>query len=273
MKATPLFLVALLGCQARPNQATDQSGSGTRPAAPSVLTVATYNVLYALAEGRDVDADTLKVASEIDADVIFFQETNAVWESALRAALGSRYPHCKFRGPIKLLPEGLGLCSKHPLILEQQLPSVLGWFPAQRAQIAWPPRTFEAFNVHLRPAVADVPNWRAVNLETRNLREQEVRDYLSQRSTQLPTLLVGDFNELPESALFQILKSENMDSALQQAGEKGSTWRWFGAEPALEMQLDHVVYAASTFRVQSVEILPGGHSDHSAVIVRLETLQ
>lgn len=272
MKAIVLCVVTLLGCQTRSTQVSEQSASTKPPTAPSVLTVASYNVLYALAEESDADADTLEVASKIEADVIFFQETNEVWERALRGALGQRYPHCKFHHPVKLLPEGLGVCSKHPLLVEEQLPSVLGWFPAQRVQIAWPPQTFEAFNVHLRPAVADVPNWRAVNLETRGLREQEVRDYLSQRNAQLPTLLLGDFNELPESDLFQILKSASMDSALQQAGEKGVTWRWFGAEPPLEMQLDHVTYSSSAFRVQSVQILPGGRSDHSAVIVRLETL-
>lgn len=284
MRWAAACLLCSLGCQ---NPATSlenpldsaRAQPGPKPRASSVLTIATYNVLYALAEAPDaarpqdrVDAATLELAGSLEADVIFFQETNQAWESALREVLGERFPHCVFHAPVKLLPEGLGLCSKHPILEEERLPSVLGWFPAQRVTIDWPIRTFEAFNLHLRPTVADPQSFRAVQLETRALREREVYDHLLKRSGKLPTLLLGDLNELPESALFRRLAAEGMDSALQAAGETRSTWRWFGAEPALELQLDHVIYPADAFSVQSVEVLAGGHSDHSAVVVRLQAL-
>ena len=56
------------------------------PAAPSgpTVTLATYNVNYGVAG----DPDTRKTIAELDADVVFLQETNEAWGARARLASG-----------------------------------------------------------------------------------------------------------------------------------------------------------------------------------------
>jgi endonuclease/exonuclease/phosphatase (EEP) superfamily protein YafD len=127
----------------------------------------------------------------------------------------------------------------------------------------------ELLNVHLRPAVAGPGNWMEVHRATRPDRNKEVEAYLLNLPAADARLIVGDFNELPEGDLFQTLSAAGLDSALPRASERGATWRWEGAVPPLEAQIDHVAYARSSFELVSAKVLSGGNSDHVPIVVTL----
>jgi len=267
-----------IGCtssRTEPPPLQDDPGESPPPGA-STLTLASYNVLYLRAEKRPgvdaaawADPDTLRQVEGLDVDVLVLQETNEAWEGAIRAVLSERFPHCFFHHPRRFLPEGLGVCSRHPLEDDALLASPVGWFPAQRVRIKAPSGPVELLNVHLRPAVAGPEGWMEVHRATRPDRKKEVEAYLAGLPGGAAALMVGDFNELPEGDLFPSLAAAGFESALPRAKEAGATWRWEGTVPLLEAQLDHVAYTASSFELVSAKIGRGGNSDHVPIVVTL----
>jgi endonuclease/exonuclease/phosphatase (EEP) superfamily protein YafD len=269
MRILVLSLVSSLGCAQATGADDPPRGEPSRPLAeaPRSLTVATYNVLYALAgEDGSVDADTLARATSLDADALLLQETNEVWERALRPLLDQRFAQCTFHHPKRLLPEGLAICVKGTLIEDELLPSPIGWFPAQRAVAETRAGRVQLLNLHLKPAVATPPEWVATHLKTRPDRAREVRELLPRLSPHLPTIIGGDMNEQPEGELFVELAQAGFDNALVRSGVGEATWTWAGAEPALDFQLDHLAYRSPQLKLDSATILDGGRSDHKAVV-------
>ena len=277
---TSLLLVALAahGCVSSPTEPPPphENPVESPPKGSTTLTVASYNVLYLRAEKSPgvpptdwADPATLQRVKSLDADVLLLQETNDAWEGAIRAALSDRYPHCFFHAPKRFLPEGLAVCSRHPLEDDGVLASPVGWFPAQRVRLRTPAGPVEILNLHLRPAVAGPGDWMDVHRAGRPDRKKEVEAYLAGLPRGAAALVVGDFNELPEGDLFQSLSAAGFESALPRAGETGATWHWEGTVPLLEAQLDHVAYTSSSFELVSAKILSGGSSDHVPIVVTL----
>jgi len=250
---------------------TVQTDASIREGAGPTLKIASYNLLYALAEKNSgkphetwADAETLAVARSIDADIVLFQETNAAWEGALRATMADRYPHCRFHAPVRYLPAGLAACAKRPVLDDELLASPLEWFPAQRVVVDAPGGAIEVLNVHLRPAVSGAVGWWDVNRMTRADRAREMRAYLP-RLTGAARLVAGDYNDVHESDVFTLLREAGFESALQRLNEHGTTWR----SGRLRVQLDHVAYDSRAFEAVNVTIVQGGRSDHLPVVVTL----
>ncbi|MBK8252038.1 MAG: endonuclease/exonuclease/phosphatase family protein [Polyangiaceae bacterium] len=277
-------MTAIASCsEARPAESTHdpsasvsaQSAGGER----ATLTIGIYNVLYALAERKEgtppstwVDESTRDQALALKADVLLLQETNAVWEGALRPELAKTYPYCKFHDAVKWAPEGLGLCSKFPILVDDLERAPGAMFPAQHVRIGGPKGHLDVWNVHLQPAIASPVDWEKVHLETRARRKLEVEYFVSKMDPNLPTMIAGDFNERPEGDAFSYLSRVGFDNALPKVGQKAVTWRWAGVTPPLEHQLDHLAYRAASFRVVAAKVERGGRSDHDAVVVTLEIL-
>ncbi|MBL8742197.1 MAG: endonuclease/exonuclease/phosphatase family protein [Myxococcales bacterium] len=236
--------------------------------------MASYNVLYALAEddGR-VDTETLERATSVEADVLLLQETNAVWEKALRPRLSRQFAHCAFHHPKRLLPEGLAICVKGRLLEQELVPSPVGWFPAQRAIAETGVGKVQLLNLHLKPAVADPPEWVATHLRTRVDRAREVRELVGPLRTDLPTIVGGDMNEQPDGELFAHLAQVGFENALPRAGVRDATWTWAGARPPLDFQLDHLAYGKQQLELESAVVLEGGRSDHKAVVATFRAPQ
>lgn len=278
------LMVVLVSCSesgpiaathAPPLRSNMSSGGGES----STLTVGIYNVLYALAERKEgtppstwVDESTRDQALALKADVLLLQETNAIWEGALRPQLAKIYPQCEFHDAVKWAPEGLAVCSKYPVVLNELERAPGAMFPAQHVRILGPRGHFDVWNVHLQPAIASPVDWEKVHIETRQRRKSEVEYFVRKMDPDLPSMIAGDFNERPEGDAFSYLSRMGFDNALPKAGEKAVTWRWAGANPPLEHQLDHLAYRATSFRVVNARVERGGRSDHDAVVVTLEFL-
>ncbi|NUP04872.1 MAG: hypothetical protein HOW73_02300 [Polyangiaceae bacterium] len=280
LRTTPLFAALVCACagdsaREEGDVATDshvEHGAAVVNTEPREITIASFNVLYALADDdpdKGVDPETLARIEALDVDVLLLQETNAAWEKAIIAAVGDRYRACKFHQPKRYLPEGLGACSKAGIREDLLIPSPVAWFPAQRLVAETPSGPIQLVNVHLRPAVANADDWMRIHVETRADRKKEVAAYVSELAPDTPTIIAGDFNERPEGDLFGLLREHRFDSALPAAHVDKVTWRWAGTTPPLEHQLDHIAFETDAFELVSADVRPGGHSDHDAVVVTL----
>jgi endonuclease/exonuclease/phosphatase family metal-dependent hydrolase len=246
---------------------------------PTTIKVASYNVLYLLAEksGSEdptawVDGPTLDQLEALDVDILLLQETNAAWEAAIRASVGDRFPYCQFHQPGRHAPGGIGLCARRPIVEDRSIDSPLGWFPAQRALVETTAGRIQVLNVHLRPAISKPgQTWWDANAETRSMRVQEMQYYLDGLPKDLPTIVGGDFNEVGGAPLFDVLATSGFDNALTAANVTTSTWRWLERPAELHAQLDHIAYGTRAFRLVEARVDTGGNSDHLPVVVKLET--
>jgi endonuclease/exonuclease/phosphatase family metal-dependent hydrolase len=262
----PSLLLALLigACTYDEGHVSPSTGSAVPSASARALelTLGTYNVYYDAPGNPEI----LRAATTLDAEILLYQETNPAWEAALRAALSPGY-QCVFHPPRKYLPEGLGVCSVHPIVSDELLASPLGWFPAQRVVVGTPGGPVEILNVHLRPAVAGLETWHATHLETRPLRKREMEAYRAHLRAELPTIVAGDFNDAPEAEVFALLAADGFVNALPRARIPDTTWHWPGN--ALEAQLDHVAFESNAFELATARVRKEGQSDHWPVVVRL----
>lgn len=231
---------------------------------PLLFAFATYNVNQG---NRDPDG-TMDAIEAADADLVVLQETNAAWQARLDARFAKRYPHRAFHPrPFG----GLAVLSKHSIKSDELFSPPRGGFsPAQRLVVESPLGEIQILNVHLRPNV-DRGNWLRGWQTTPPIRRREIETYWKQLSRALPTIVAGDFNELPTGSAVAFLA----DKGLVRAPTKGpTTWHHairVGAKTisALSMDIDHVVVDAS-FKVTTARVLDAGASDHRPVVVTLE---
>lgn len=223
-----------------------------------VLRVLSWNVNYGLAG----DPEALRLLAQVDADLVFLQESSPAWERALRSQLHQQYPHMYFvhdRGA-----GGLAVLSRQPLVHSQVMePAGRGWFPAWRvvAQTALGP--VQVLQVHLRPPFSDSGSMIAGYLQSDSVHLGEISSFADPRQLPLetPTLVVGDFNEDSGGAAMDFLAQRGMHSALQEFSPSTTTWRWETALGEVTHTLDHMLYGPGLEPLEVVA-LDAGRSDH-----------
>jgi len=245
----------LAGCSAAPRQVR---APGPEPA----LRVMTYNVNF----GIPGDGPTLAAIEAGKADVVFLQEINRPWEQSLRAQFAQAYPHMVFypRGGAG----GVGVISRLP-IREQRLiaPEGDGWFPALRLVFDSPLGPVQALVVHLRPPVSDGGSFVSGHFTAPAIHEKEITRFCQALDRNLPTMVVGDFNEEEDGrAIAYLARAEwRMKSALPQFAPDRPTWRWPTTFHTFERQLDHIIYDVR-LEPLSAEVIDAGRSDHFPVV-------
>lgn len=210
------------------------------------------------------------MVSRLGADVLALQETNAVWKSSLEASTAPTLSHCRFHHPVKFLPEGLGVCSRFPIIEDELIPSAVGWFPAQRVVIEAPMGKVEILNVHLKPAVANQLDWWAVHRASRPERLREMEHLLMRVAPSMPTIIVGDFNDVVEGDVFTMLSARSYANVFSQLPTEATSWTWAGAQPPLAALLDHIAYERGPLRLTSAKVVAGGRSDHQPILATFD---
>jgi endonuclease/exonuclease/phosphatase (EEP) superfamily protein YafD len=227
------------------------------PATPRVA-VMTFNVNFALAG----DANTVAAVAQQDADVIFLQETTPQWEQALQTQFGASFPHVAFKHSAGA--GGLGVMSKLPIERVDYLPAK-DWFPAARVVLATPVGRLQVLNVHLRPPISNSGSAVSGYLTTPPVREQEIATFAAALDKNLPTLIVGDFNENERGRAVRWLRANGYQSALPQFQPKAQTWRWQTRYLKLNGRYDHLCYDARLTPLR-VEVRNVGRSDHLPVV-------
>lgn len=222
------------------------------------FSVLTYNLNYGLAG----DVETLEAIGAPGADLVFLQETTPAWEEAIRLRYGDRYPTMQFvtRGGAG----GMAVLSRLPLLHAVTTESAAGWFPSLRVVVAIDPTPIQVVSVHLRPPYARYGGFLTGYFTTSGHRRREVEVALRHLDPDLPTLVVGDFNEGSGPALGWV-RYEGMTCALHTAEPSAHTWHWtWPVIGTASAKLDHVFHDDRLTPVEA-RVVEAGASDHLPV--------
>ena len=100
---------------------------------------------------------------------------------------------------------------------------------------------------------------------TPRIRHREIKFFSTDLRPDLPTLVVGDFNEDHGGRVVDHLKKRGLQSALEQFHPNRDTWRWRTSLGVLTHTLDHVLYSKE-LRPLNCQVLQAGRSDHLPVV-------
>lgn len=223
------------------------------------LSVLSYNVNYGMAG----DPETLAVIRRANADLVLLQETTELWEAALRGELATLYPHMSFRHCCGA--GGLGVLSKTRFSEHEYFAAPQAWFPAWRLLVETPLGQMQVLNVHLHPPISESGSVVSGYFTTPPVRAGEIETYATILVPNVPTLVVGDFNENDSGRAVSYLKERGFRSALPQFESDADTWRWQTSLGEVNAQLDHIVYDPSLDPLNAV-VLEAGRSDHYPVL-------
>ncbi len=234
---------------------------------PDPLRVATYNIRHG--RGSDDSLDLLRTATvlrALDADIVALQEVDdgvarsgSVDEAAtLGAALGMQHAFGAFMD-YQGGRYGLAILSRHPIVSHEAVRLPDGNEPrvALFARVRLPDaRETMVVNIHLDWVDDD---------GFRFAQAQALRAHLDTLS--VPFILLGDFNDLPESRTLHLLRERALEVA------KAPQSRLTFPAPAPEREIDYVVVGPrdAWFTAGAAAIDERVASDHRPVlaVVRL----
>lgn len=228
-----------------------------------VLRVASYNVNYGLAG----DPSTLAAVFASRADVICLQETTPRWEAHLRKAAKGRYPHLWFhtgRGA-----GGMAVLSKHPIGSAEAHPVTdPGWFAAGQVIVDVAGRDVQLMVLHLRPPVSDSGSFVVGFFESDDVHRHEIASHFEHLHPELPTVVLGDFNEDADGDAIEWLEEKGFTNTLPLFDPDADTWRWKTRLMMLEDDLDHIL-VDRRFEPIRARVDRIGRSDHLPVVADL----
>jgi len=249
-----MLLSSAGGCIARPSRFATPAPDGV-----PTLSLMTYNVNFGIAGDRA----TLDAIERPNVDVVLLQEVTAKWERALRNRFSQMYPHQAYHDDDGYA-SGFAILSKHPIELIDELDKV-DWFPATRAVVNSPLGRVQVLNVHLRPPRSNSGSVVVGYFSTRGTREREISSYAGQLDEDLPTFVVGDFNENEWGHATSWLRSRGFMNALPQFSPRANTWRWPVGWFTLRARYDHIFYSDALYPLNAT-VRNTGHSDHLPVV-------
>ncbi len=239
-----------------------------RPRAPTPgvphFRITTFNVNLDMAG----DAETLAAVGAADADIICLQETNADWEAAVRGAYGTRYPHMRFQHDGEGAG-GLAVLSRFPLRDEGAVPGFRGWHPSWHLTADTPMGPVRLLLVHLRPRVSKKHGYVNAYLTADRDHAQEIAYIERHCSDDLPTLIVGDFNEDEDGGAAEYLEDRGFESVLPLFHPGQETWYYPSLLDQAGDTLDHIFFGPH-FRPLDAYVIRRGRSDHLPVTAFFE---
>jgi endonuclease/exonuclease/phosphatase family metal-dependent hydrolase len=248
-----LILIALAcGCRTPTRNATIPDGPH--------LKVLTYNVNYG-GPRPDLAVDIIRQAN---ADIVCLQETNPQWEQYLRQELARLYPIAQFRESRTRMGGGFGFLAKAPASEVAFIPSDTGWFDGWIMKFQMDIGPVQVINVHLRPPYSDSGSFVSGYFTTSDKRLEEMEKFYAARDPQLPTLVMGDFNDTEHSDVVRWLEGKGLTNALRQFDRYSPTWTWKTSLVTLKRRMDHI-FSSPDFNCTSARVIPAGASDHFPV--------
>lgn len=247
-----LLLVLLCGCRTPTRTAVTPNGPH--------LKVLTYNVNY----GNPRPDQVVEIIRQSKAEIVCLQETSPQWANYLRQTLGQEYRFMEFRYSKHRMGGGLGFLAKVPAREVAYIPSTTTWFDGWIMAFATPIGPVQIINVHLRPPISDNGSWVSGYFTTSDERQKEMETFYQARDPQVPTLVLGDFNDSEGSAVVRWLEAKGMTNALAQFNRYDPTWQWQTSTITLKRRMDHILYAP-TFDCPGARVITTGSSDHFPV--------
>ena len=251
------LLLLALGCA--PHPSPESVLQPADPAAPR-FTIATYNVNFGMVR-PDLGLAAIRATG---ADVVCLQETNPAWIDYLKPRLSDRYPHVLARQWSGA--GGLAFFSNVPLDEVEFITPEAGWFPAWIVNARTPLGTVQIMSLHLHP---QLNNQGGVSLgayvTTPKTRRQEIQAFHSHLTRDLPTVILGDFNENDSGAAVAFLKSRGFSDALDSVDDSTPTWKWKTSVVTVHARFDHIMYSRR-LRCLNTFVVSQGASDHRPVV-------
>lgn len=222
----------------------------------SKISVLTYNVNYSF-----INENIVSILESIDADVVCLQETNKEWEQIIRKGLKDKYPFINFKHSGRA--SGLATLSKYPIIKTVFIKNDPGWFPARILTIKKDQDTIQILNTHLKPKLSEkgLIGWKAY-FKADEIHIKELTHFIKNLNKNLPTIILGDFNENDNGKTLKWLKEEmNFDDALSKFNKRSKTWRFI----LLRGRFDHLCYNTQ-LNCTNAMVYKLGKSDHFPVM-------
>jgi endonuclease/exonuclease/phosphatase (EEP) superfamily protein YafD len=206
---------------------------------------------------RAVPDDLRRVIVDADPDVVCAQELGPTTAAVIADIL----PNGRLDPRRDLF--GLGIASKHPVVVERLvLQDRSGWV-ARLDPDAWPgiAEPFDVFAVHLINPI-DLPWGR-----TRNTRRRQVSQIAAMvEERDVASVIIGDMNATPSWSEYRLLSKIGTDAA-HATGTAQRTWSQFKSGPRL-LRIDHAFVVGARPITTSTAAVRG--SDHHALIVDIE---
>jgi endonuclease/exonuclease/phosphatase (EEP) superfamily protein YafD len=193
-------------------------------------------------------ADTLAYLQSSDADVICLYEVNKKWIDSLEP-LRKKYPH----GVSETKEHGLGIAlySRHPLRSFEIKRLCAGGMPCAVADLSWHGRDMRIIGFHPLPPISE----KFSHLLSREF--ESMASMIAEKSD-MPTVVVGDFNSTPWSADMRLLRRNGGLDFRTPAPVWFPTWN---ARSVWMLPIDHALCSKHLF-YQSRVLGPDLGSDH-----------
>ena len=109
-----------------------------------------------------------------------------------------------------------------------------------------------------------------IYFQTQNVRQNEIQYLYQKLPTDVPTVVLGDFNKNNSGDTFRYLGEQGLIDSLGQFDHRSNTWRWETSVINLEGRYDHILYS-SQLKCYDAKVLKEGSSDHLPVVAVLGT--
>lgn len=244
--------------------------------APARVRVATYNINWGNARLPAV-LDTIRRA---DADLVCLQEVNSQSAAALRLQFGDAYSHLGFYGSVEpYLAGGFAVLSRLPVTREEFVPARHGLFGICVLEITIDGQPVQVINVHLQPVIFHDDEGKVTPLSVLTAFEAaeqthraEMNDILSLIRTDIPVLIMGDFNSCSTFQGPSMLVARGMVDSFAAVTEKPDThptWHWPTKFGEAVLRIDYIFHSPSC-RTLNSRVLRSAGSDHYLVVSEIE---
>lgn len=225
--------------------------------------VTTYNVKVERAH----DPETVAAIGGSNADVLCLQEINVDWERVIRAEYASSYPHMLFYP--KENAGGLAFLSRYPLLDRGVIQPPDGVHPGWIAEVEMPSFTLQLVHVHLRSLFNGEGTPAANFFEVGDLHRAQMQLFFEKVDPDLPTVVLGDFNEGIRGAAVRWLEDRGFQNALHTFRPGQFTWAGPSVGQTYDLAIDHIM-AGPAFELLDAHTSRLGNSDHLPVTAHLE---
>src|SRR4051812_36485385 len=224
---TPVFLALFAACGEPPLRPRPP-----REGAPH-FTIMSYNIEL----GAAGSPRSLEGLDDLKADIVCLQEVTPAAEAQLRLAYAELYPYQLYKS--KGGAGGLAALSRFPLVDDGLRTVPQGWHPAWHLEAETPAGPVQLLNVHLRSLFsADTGPLRSY-LSADEDHLAEIQQFAADCETEVPTIVLGDFNEGVDGEAVRFLEERGYLNTLPAFRPGQPTWRFRSVGDQLSETVDH----------------------------------
>ncbi|TBW29125.1 endonuclease/exonuclease/phosphatase family protein [Gramella sp. KN1008] len=219
------------------------------------FSIVTANVL----QKNEVTDSLIAEMKSVQPDIAVFTETNTRWSEAIKKGIGKYYPH-KVEVP---LPNTYGMLLYSKLKLKDPQVKFLvdDSIPSIHAQIEL--KSGDMIKLH---AIHPTPPMPQHNPSSSDRDAEMMKIALEARDSELPVIVIGDFNDVPWSQTVGLFK--NVGELLDLRVGRFFYNTFDAGSSIMRWPLDHI-FVTEEFRVESIKTGPNVESDHFHYFAKL----